>query len=102
MMVLYTHYLVIASGRRPRGNPGQFGTALDCFATLAMTNVKCVQHLTSCTIARSAAAKHSRTMRRDFQPAVYILASAPNGTLYVGVTSWLPKRVWEHRESVID
>ncbi|MCJ2188651.1 GIY-YIG nuclease family protein [Novosphingobium beihaiensis] len=41
-------------------------------------------------------------MRRDFQPAVYIMASARNGTLYVGVTSWLPKRVWEHREGVID
>ena len=28
---------------------------------------------------------------------VYILASGRNGTLYVGVTSDLPKRVWEHR-----
>ncbi|MCT2399868.1 GIY-YIG nuclease family protein [Novosphingobium mangrovi (ex Huang et al. 2023)] len=41
-------------------------------------------------------------MRRNFQPAVYIAASARNGTLYVGVTSWLPKRAWEHREGVID
>lgn len=31
------------------------------------------------------------------QPAVYILASKRNGTLYVGVTSDLVKRVWEHR-----
>jgi putative endonuclease len=30
-------------------------------------------------------------------PAVYILASKHNGTLYVGVTSNLPKRVWEHK-----
>lgn len=36
------------------------------------------------------------------QPCVYILASKPNGTLYVGVTSNLPKRVWEHREGVVD
>jgi len=28
---------------------------------------------------------------------VYILASRPNGTLYVGVTSRLVERVWEHR-----
>ncbi len=31
------------------------------------------------------------------QPAVYIMASGRNGTLYVGVTSDLPKRVHDHR-----
>ena len=36
------------------------------------------------------------------QPCVYILASEKNGTLYIGVTSNLPKRAWEHRESVVD
>jgi putative endonuclease len=30
--------------------------------------------------------------------AVYILASRPNGTLYVGVMADLIKRVWQHRE----
>lgn len=34
--------------------------------------------------------------------AVYILASRRNGTLYVGVTSNLPKRVWEHREGLVE
>jgi len=33
---------------------------------------------------------------------VYILASQRNGTLYVGVTSNLPKRVWEHREGFVE
>ena len=32
---------------------------------------------------------------------VYMLASGRYGTLYVGVTSSLVKRVWEHRESVV-
>jgi putative endonuclease len=36
------------------------------------------------------------------QPTVYILASAPRGTLYVGVTGWLKHRVWEHREGLIE
>ena len=36
------------------------------------------------------------------QPAVYILASERNGTLYIGVTSDLIKRVWQHREAVVE
>jgi putative endonuclease len=34
------------------------------------------------------------------QPAVYILASQRNGTLYVGVTSNLLKRIYEHRNKI--
>ncbi len=36
------------------------------------------------------------------QPAVYILASKRNGTLYIGVTSDLPKRAWEHKNDVVE
>ena len=36
------------------------------------------------------------------QPAVYILASQRNGTLYIGVTSNLVQRIYQHREAVAD
>jgi len=36
------------------------------------------------------------------QPAVYILPSKRNGTLYVGVTSDLVKRMWEHRNDMVE
>ena len=34
-------------------------------------------------------------------PCVYLLASRRNGTLYVGVTSDLLGRVWQHRNKVV-
>ena len=34
------------------------------------------------------------------QPAVYVLANRRNGTLYTGVTSNLPARVWQHKNNV--
>ena len=36
----------------------------------------------------------------SLQPAIYILASAKNATLYVGVTSQLVQRVWQHRNNM--
>lgn len=36
------------------------------------------------------------------QPCVYMLASRRNGTLYIGVTSDLVKRVWEHRNDLAE
>jgi len=35
------------------------------------------------------------------QPAVYILASRRNGTLYIGVTSNLIQRIWQHKNDLV-
>ena len=43
----------------------------------------------------------ARTVGRDWQPCVYLMASRKYGTLYVGVTSNLPERAWQHREGII-
>ena len=44
---------------------------------------------------------HPEDSSMDRQPAVYILANKRNGTLYVGVTSDIIKRIWQHRTNVV-
>lgn len=34
-------------------------------------------------------------------PCVYMMTNRPNGVLYVGVTSQLPTRVWQHKTGVM-
>jgi putative endonuclease len=41
-------------------------------------------------------------MVRERIPCVYILASATRGTLYIGVTSNLPARVWQHKNDQME
>ena len=36
------------------------------------------------------------------QPAVYLLATGKRGTLYIGVTSNLVARTWQHREHLVE
>jgi putative endonuclease len=36
------------------------------------------------------------------QYSIYILSSKRNGTLYIGVTSNLKKRIYEHKEKIIE
>jgi putative endonuclease len=52
-------------------------------------------------MASRAAAKQSRRPLKMKQPAVYIVANQRNGTLYTGVTSDLPRRAHQHRESLV-
>jgi putative endonuclease len=49
---------------------------------------------------RSVLASDSEAIQkgRVKQPAVYIIASRRNGTIYTGVTSNLVQRAWQHRE----
>ena len=36
------------------------------------------------------------------RPCVYLLASQRNGTLYIGVTSDIVKRIWEHKNDAVE
>jgi putative endonuclease len=40
-------------------------------------------------------------MMTQRRPCVYILASQRNGTLYVGVTSDLARRIWQRRSTAV-
>ncbi len=36
------------------------------------------------------------------KPCVYILTSNNNSVIYVGVTSQLPQRVWQHKNKIVE
>ena len=38
----------------------------------------------------------------SYQPSIYILASRKDGVLYIGVTSNLTQRVWQHKQNVVE
>jgi putative endonuclease len=43
---------------------------------------------------------NNQTMQRQYH--VYILASKPNGTFYIGLTSNIARQVWEHRQGLVE
>ena len=57
------------------------------------------QTLTTARYSRENGNPHAKHMK---SPYVYILASKPRGTLYVGSTSNLIQRVWQHKNDFVD
>ena len=58
------------------------------------------QHHTSPSIPANAGIQYLSHM--PIQPAIYILASQRNGTLYIGATSDLVQRVWQHKTHEVE
>ena len=49
-----------------------------------------------------ALATYNQPMNSPKQPAVYIMATGYHGTMYLGVTSQLIQRTWQHKEHFVD
>jgi len=60
------------------------------------------RHLLGWWVCHSGESRNPGSAVVNKQPAVYILASKRNGTLYVGVTSDLVKRIWEHKNNMVE
>jgi putative endonuclease len=56
---------------------------------------------TTSVVPAKAGTQGWRRAVEEKRPCVYILASKRNGTLYVGVTSNIVRRVWEHRSEAV-
>jgi putative endonuclease len=61
-----------------------------------------VKNIRSLSWPAKAGQPGDETHRRSKSYWVYILTSARNGTLYIGVTGDISRRIWEHREGVKD
>jgi putative endonuclease len=81
------HVVIASEAKQPRGRASN---RLDFFVSFAA----------SLPFAPRASSNGRGAMRQERAPAVYILASQRNGTLYTGVTSDLLKRVSEHRAAL--
>jgi putative endonuclease len=60
-----------------------------------------IRHTGECQYPVKIVIHYGEVNAMEKQPCVYILTNKRNGTLYVGVTSNLPKRIWEHNNKVV-
>ncbi len=58
-----------------------------------------VNHVRYMSFPRRRESTHNMTITK--QPCVYILASQKRGTLYIGVTSHLIQRIWQHKQGLV-
>ncbi len=61
----------------------------------------CCQNVVTLNLFQGPFRSTLRSMRDERQPCVYILASGNHGTLYIGVTSNLVGRLWQHRTNAL-
>jgi putative endonuclease len=76
------------------GDAGSFETCL--------ADVICTTRALQAAVIPAQAGIHSNTQVMSRQYHVYILASKPNGTLYIGVTNSIARRVWQHRQGLVE
>jgi len=60
-----------------------------------------IRHTGECQYPVKIVIHYGEVNAMEKQPCVYILTNRRNGTLYVGVTSNLPKRICEHKNKVV-
>ncbi len=65
-----------------------------------MSNI--IGHYPKMKLSKEQKLFYKKSMKIQKTYYVYITASKRNGTLYIGVTSNLKKRIYEHKEGLID
>ncbi len=72
-----------------------------CDPTMSSPNLRIsLKSLYSVIPAIAGIQEYNKIMNKNYY--AYVLASKRNGTLYIGITSELTKRVWEHKNKLVE